>query len=269
MGADLGALLDHHHRDVGRKLLEPDRGGEPGRPGADDHHVELHRLAGGQLLPFIGSPNRRPAAGFRRGCEDAPFRSKRYANRSWSCRAGRECANRHARIARDLRNPVAEAGPPAFMACVPDRIDCPRQRRASDHDKAARELLAFYQEAGVDALIGETPVDRFADASTQRPRLRRPCCSGGADRPQPGRDRAASAPPPFQAPRRFTARPRARAGCARRRLRPKPRSWRRARRRKSAASLEELRAILERFEGCALKRPPPSWCSPTATRRRA
>jgi uracil-DNA glycosylase len=33
-----------------------------------------------------------------------------------------------------------------------------------DRHKAARELLAFYQEAGVDALLGETPVDRFADA---------------------------------------------------------------------------------------------------------
>jgi len=31
------------------------------------------------------------------------------------------------------------------------------------HAKAARELLAFYQEAGVDALLGETPVDRFTD----------------------------------------------------------------------------------------------------------
>ena len=27
---------------------------------------------------------------------------------------------------------------------------------------AARALLAFYREAGVDALVGETPVDRFA-----------------------------------------------------------------------------------------------------------
>ena len=33
-----------------------------------------------------------------------------------------------------------------------------------NRDQAARELLAFYQEAGVDALVGETPVDRFADA---------------------------------------------------------------------------------------------------------
>src|SRR5262245_23314252 len=32
----------------------------------------------------------------------------------------------------------------------------------ADRDLTARALLAFYQEAGVDALIGETPVDRLA-----------------------------------------------------------------------------------------------------------
>src|SRR5690349_13171213 len=32
-----------------------------------------------------------------------------------------------------------------------------------DHLKAARELLAFYREAGVDAVLGETAVDQFAD----------------------------------------------------------------------------------------------------------
>jgi uracil-DNA glycosylase len=32
-----------------------------------------------------------------------------------------------------------------------------------DTEKAARELLAFYLEAGVDAPVGEEPVDRFAD----------------------------------------------------------------------------------------------------------
>jgi hypothetical protein len=30
-----------------------------------------------------------------------------------------------------------------------------------DRTKAARELLAFYLEAGADALLGEEPVDRF------------------------------------------------------------------------------------------------------------
>ena len=33
----------------------------------------------------------------------------------------------------------------------------------SDRQKAARELLTFYLEAGVDTPLGETPVDRFAD----------------------------------------------------------------------------------------------------------
>ena len=31
------------------------------------------------------------------------------------------------------------------------------------HDKAMRELLAFYREAGVDTAVGETPVDRLAE----------------------------------------------------------------------------------------------------------
>ena len=49
MGADLGALLHHHHGGLGGELLEPDRGGEPGRAGPDHHHVELHRVARRQV----------------------------------------------------------------------------------------------------------------------------------------------------------------------------------------------------------------------------
>ena len=47
MGADLGALLHDHDGDVRIDLLEADGGGEAGRAGADNHHVEFHRLAGG------------------------------------------------------------------------------------------------------------------------------------------------------------------------------------------------------------------------------
>ena len=32
-------------------------------------------------------------------------------------------------------------------------------------DKAARDLLTFYVEAGVDAALGELPIDRFADVA--------------------------------------------------------------------------------------------------------
>ena len=52
-----------------------------------------------------------------------------------------------------------------------------------NRDQAARELLAFYQEAGVDALVGETPVDRFADAPPKTaPRSTRGCAAEGRPR---------------------------------------------------------------------------------------
>ncbi len=54
MRADLGAFLDHDHIDFGRDLLELDGGGEPGGARADDHDVELHRFAGGQLFGGFG-----------------------------------------------------------------------------------------------------------------------------------------------------------------------------------------------------------------------
>ena len=47
MGADLGAFLHHDDADIGRELLKPDRGGQARRSGADDHHIEFHRFAGG------------------------------------------------------------------------------------------------------------------------------------------------------------------------------------------------------------------------------
>jgi DNA polymerase len=110
-----------------------------------------------------------------------------------------------------------------------------------DRTKAARELLAFYLEAGADALLGEEPVDRFAgeqpaasiatppaEAPTPRPSI--------APRPRVGAERPA-APPPQAAPASpdvaiMDARAQARA----------------------AASLDELRRILDGFEGCELKR---------------
>ncbi len=49
MRADFGALFHHDDGGIRRKLLEPDRGGKAGRPGADDDNVKLHRLAGGKV----------------------------------------------------------------------------------------------------------------------------------------------------------------------------------------------------------------------------
>ena len=105
-----------------------------------------------------------------------------------------------------------------------------------DRARAARELLAFYLEAGVDALLGEAPVDRFAggEARAQAPRAE-PAPAPAARRPPPrpaasGETSSAVAPP---APEAAVMAARAAA--------------------KNAASLAELRAILDGFEGCALR----------------
>jgi uracil-DNA glycosylase len=111
-----------------------------------------------------------------------------------------------------------------------------------DRDKAARELIAFYHEAGVDAVIGEEPIDRLAED--------RALALQGPDEDSPRqtatvgvRERTAAPPPssrtrvePPQAP----AAPEAAVMAAREAAR-------------SAANLDELRAILDRFEGCALR----------------
>ncbi|HEV2955790.1 MAG TPA: uracil-DNA glycosylase [Xanthobacteraceae bacterium] len=98
--------------------------------------------------------------------------------------------------------------------------------------RAARELLAFYLEAGVDALLGETPVDRFAGTE---PRVEAPAPAPAVRRPPPqpsasGGGSTAVAPP---APEAAVMAARAAA--------------------KNAATLAELRAILDGFDGCALK----------------
>ena len=55
---------------------------------------------------------------------------------------------------------------------------------AANH-KAVREFLAFHQEAGVDAVIGEMPVDRLAD----------PMSAPSPTPPEPARPNAAPAAP--------------------------------------------------------------------------
>jgi uracil-DNA glycosylase len=115
-----------------------------------------------------------------------------------------------------------------------------------DRDKAARELLAFYQEAGVDALVGETPVDRFADPPPAAPSPAPAVPAAAIERPKTGEGAS---------PRREVH---ARDLDPRGRLSATPSSPDAAvmaarEAAKTAASLEELRAILERFDGCALK----------------
>ncbi len=99
------------------------------------------------------------------------------------------------------------------------------------NEKAARELLDFYMEAGADAMLNETPADRF-----------------GGNQPPPAVTRPvppAAAAPSFD----FGARPVAPPAPA-----PPDAATMAAREAaRSAKTLDELRAILEKFEGCALK----------------
>ena len=96
---------------------------------------------------------------------------------------------------------------------------------------SARQLLDFYLEAGADALLGEAPVDRFAEPA--------PVSRTAAAAPAPSKpDRVPLVPSAAPAP--APAAPDAAATEAREAAR-------------SAGTLDELRAILERFEGCALK----------------
>src|SRR5229473_5336075 len=98
-----------------------------------------------------------------------------------------------------------------------------------DSAPTVQQLLAFYLEAGVDCALTETPVNRLSDPET-----------GPAPRetaPPPGRTLATAIP------------------AVRGEVAPAPEvailSAREAAR--TAPTLEALRALLEKFDGCALK----------------
>src|SRR5581483_3430887 len=101
-----------------------------------------------------------------------------------------------------------------------------------DDQMPARALLEFYLEAGIDTIVGEEPVNRFGETPI-----------APAAKPKP----AAEMPRPKPATRTFmqsaTASP------------PPPNDAAMAAREaaKSATSLDELRSILEGFDGCGLK----------------
>jgi uracil-DNA glycosylase family 4 len=97
-------------------------------------------------------------------------------------------------------------------------------------DKPARELLDFYLDAGVDALVGEEPVDRFAAEPATAPA---PKALPATLPPHLEIKSRAPYPAAPQAPDEAAMAARAAA--------------------KDAKSLDELRAILEKFDGCSLK----------------
>jgi DNA polymerase len=123
---------------------------------------------------------------------------------------------------------------------------------------SARALLAFYEASGVDALLGETPVDRLAGDA--RNDITAPVAQAAP--PQTASSQAATSPnahvastAPAQAPRTIYARDLDTKGRGAIAAPPATDAAVMAARTaaKGAASLEELRAMLDRFEGCALR----------------
>jgi DNA polymerase len=109
-----------------------------------------------------------------------------------------------------------------------------------DRTKAARELLAFYLEAGADALLGEEPIDRLtsgeAAPNVAPPAIEPPPRPTVTAKPRIRAERAAAPPPQAPPPSPEAAIMDARAQA------------------RAAGSLEELRRILAAFDGCELKR---------------
>jgi DNA polymerase len=111
----------------------------------------------------------------------------------------------------------------------------------SERDNA-RDILSFYLEAGVDALLGEEPVDRMAD-ETPPPAVRAPAPPPPAIRDEPARTPAQTQTQTYVQTRPASpvpAAPEAAVMAAREAA-------------KSAATLDDLRALLETFEGCSLR----------------
>src|SRR5690349_1006273 len=97
---------------------------------------------------------------------------------------------------------------------------------------AARDVLSFYAEAGVDALVREEPVNHFAQVAAEPLRAA----------PQPATMRAPEikSAQPYLAPNAAPPAPDVAAMEAREAV-------------KNVQTLEELRDVLGKFEGCALR----------------
>ena len=109
-----------------------------------------------------------------------------------------------------------------------------------DHARAARELLTFYAEAGVDGVLGEEAKDWLSiEEPAPEPPARGPIAQPNAE--TAGRPAAQPAPASRAAPPRPAPPPADAAVMAAREAA------------RNAANLDELRNILDRFDGCGLK----------------
>jgi DNA polymerase len=137
---------------------------------------------------------------------------------------------------------------------------------STDRPAELRALLAFYVEAGVDAVLDDAPVDRFA-AEPDPPRLSPPV-SGVSSRAlhqktsspvrSPGSAPGRAGIPPASGEQERAGRPRSQAGPqsfgpGSAPLPPDAAIMAAREAAASAKSLDELRALLGQFEGCALR----------------
>jgi len=112
--------------------------------------------------------------------------------------------------------------------------------------KAARELIAFYLDAGVDALLREEPVDRMADDMAA---ARLGATASAAPEGKPARRLRSEPPLPISSPQAAPQRP----GLAAAPASPDAAVMAAREAVKNATTLDELRALLADFEGCALR----------------
>jgi DNA polymerase len=111
--------------------------------------------------------------------------------------------------------------------------------------KAARELIAFYLDAGVDALLGEEPVNRMTDEVAPPPRG-----LGVSPRAEDqSARRARSESPPIGRSTTASQRP----GLAAAPASPDAALMAAREAARTATTLDELRGLLADFEGCALR----------------
>jgi uracil-DNA glycosylase family 4 len=120
---------------------------------------------------------------------------------------------------------------------------------SADRNQAAGDLLAFYLEAGVDAVLGETAVDRFADAAEMSPlAIGRP-----ADEAPRAREPQAGNRPTLERSRPAAAAVAAAMVAAPIPLSPDSAVMAAREEAKTAKTLDELRSILDGFTGCTLR----------------
>jgi uracil-DNA glycosylase len=128
-------------------------------------------------------------------------------------------------------------------------------------DKTARELLAFYRDAGVDTLVGEEPIDHFADAF--EPNRTQSVARPGVEEPATAKRRAVDAfgaaaiekAPPSRSlpPRAQTSDGGAAPGYVAAPPAPEAAVMAARAAARSAESLDALGALLTSFEGCMLR----------------